>query len=274
LVAGGYELVMDLGLKGRHALVAAGTQGIGFAAVESLLREGARVSYMSRRPESVAEAGARLARGFPDAGERAFGSVADVSDAAKVEAWIAEARRRFGPVEILVTNTGGPPAATAMAATEEQWKSGFESTLLNVVRMTAAVVPEMKAARWGRIVHVTSLVARDPSDLIAISSTLRTGLRALTQLQARELGPSGVLVNSVLPGHTLTARQTHLAEIEAAKAGASVEEILRKRAEHVPLRRIADPREIGDVIAFLCSERASYLSGESVLVDGAVSRGV
>jgi 3-oxoacyl-[acyl-carrier protein] reductase len=123
-------------------------------------------------------------------------------------------------------------------------------------------------------VHITSLVAREPTDLLAISSTLRAGLRALTQLQARELGPHGILVNSVLPGHTMTARQTHLAEVEAAKSGKSVDAILEARAAHVPLRRLAEAREIAEVVAFLVSERASYLSGESVLVDGGLSRGV
>jgi 3-oxoacyl-[acyl-carrier protein] reductase len=263
---------MDLGLKNRHALVAAGTQGIGFAIVECMLREGAKVSFMSRRPESVAEAEKKLRAKFPD-GEF-LGRVADVANGEEIRRWVSEARAHFGPISVLVTNTGGPPAGTATSVNESQWREGFESTLLNVVRMTEAVLPDMKTKGWGRIVHITSLVAREPTDLLAISSTLRAGLRALTQLQARELGPHGILVNSVLPGHTMTARQTHLAEIESVKSGKSVEAVLEARASHVPVRRLAEASEIAEVVAFLASERASYVSGESILVDGGLSRGL
>jgi 3-oxoacyl-[acyl-carrier protein] reductase len=160
------------------------------------------------------------------------------------------------------------------ALTEAQWKAGFENTVLNVVRLVGLAAPGMKAAGWGRIVHVTSLVAKDPEPLLAISSTLRTGLSVMTRLQARELGERGITVNAVLPGHTVTDRQTHLQEIRAKEAAVSVEESFRRAAAEIPLKRMARPEEIGDVIAFLCSDKASYVSGALLAVDGARTHGL
>ena len=156
----------------------------------------------------------------------------------------------------------------------EQWQLGIDSTLLNVVRLVRLVSPSMKERGWGRIVHITSLVARDPSPVLPISSTIRSGLMALTRLQAQELGPFKVTVNGILPGHTLTDRQTHLANLRADKEGISVEEAFRLQAEQIPLRRLADPMEIANVVAFLCSEPASYITGESILVDGGITKGL
>ena len=145
---------------------------------------------------------------------------------------------------------------------------------MNIVRLVRLVSPDMEASGWGRIVHITSLVAKEPNPLLPISSTIRAGLMALTRLQAAELGPSGITVNSVLPGHTLTDRQRHLAQIRADRESISVDQALDEQAQKVALKRIADPSEIGDVIAFLCSERASYVTGTSLLADGGATHGI
>ena len=265
---------MDLGLNGKVALVAAATQGIGFATARELLAEGCKVSICGRKAEGLAKALEALVGDRPELAARVHGQVADVGNAEQIHAWIAAATRTLGVPQILVTNTGGPPASAPMATTDEQWQAGFESTLLNVVRMVREVAPAMKQTGWGRIVHITSLVAREPSMLLTISSTLRTGLHSLTRLQARELGPFGITVNAVLPGHTLTSRQTHLAEIEAARDGKTVAEVLRQKAGDLPVGHLADPSEIAAVIAFLCSARASFVTGESVLADGGGVRGL
>jgi 3-oxoacyl-[acyl-carrier protein] reductase len=173
----------------------------------------------------------------------------------------------------LVTNTGGPPAGKFTEITDEQWQAGIDGTLMNVVRLVRMVAPDMQAEGWGRIVHITSLVAKEPSPLLPISSTLRAGLMALTRLQAAELGRQGITVNGVLPGHTLTDRQRHLAEIRAGKEGILVEDALRKQGEEVPVGRLAEPEEIAAAVAFLCSAPASYVSGVSLLVDGGLTRG-
>ena len=257
---------MDLGLKGKIAMVAAGTRGIGLAAAKSLAAEGATVSVCGLDPDRIKEAASAL--GAPHMAVRC-----DVASKAAIESWFAATRKALGDPHILVTNTGGPPAGPLSELSEEQWAKGFENTVMNVVRMVALASPAMKAARWGRIVHITSLVAKDPDPLLPVSSTLRAGLSAMCRLSARELGPHGVTVNCVLPGSTETDRQTHLLEVRAQKSGRSVAEERRLAESAVPVGRLAKPAEIGDVVSFLCSERAGFINGALVVVDGGMSRG-
>jgi 3-oxoacyl-[acyl-carrier protein] reductase len=171
-------------------------------------------------------------------------------------------------VDILVTNTGGPPAAKFEDLTEEQWRRGVDSTLLNVVRLCRLVLPEMRRRRWGRIVHLTSLAAKQPIALLTISSTLRAGLSALTKTMANEFARDGVLINAVLPGHVLTNRQIELNELRAKQEGISPGEYAGRVQASIPLGRYGEPREIGEMVAFLVSERASYVTGATIQVDG------
>lgn len=258
---------MDFGIEGKVAMVAAASKGIGLACAKALAAEGCRVSICSRDQETLgkaAEAIAGTVRGY----------VADVSKPSDLEHWHSATISELGVPEILVTNTGGPPAGAISQMSDDQWQMGVDSTLMNVVRLTRLVAPGMQERRWGRIVHITSLVARDPSPVLPISSTIRSGLMALTRLQAQELGPFGINVNGVLPGHTLTDRQTHLANIRAEKEGITVEEAFRLQAEQIPLKRLADASEIANAVVFLCSRPASYITGESLLVDGGVTKGL
>ncbi|MCO5297696.1 MAG: SDR family oxidoreductase [Fimbriimonadaceae bacterium] len=252
---------MDLKIEGRVAMVAAASKGIGLATARALAGEGCRVSICGRTESTLGEACERI-------GGTVRGYVADVRSREDLERWVAHTSSELGAPDILVTNTGGPPAGTLDAMDDSRWQEGFESTLLNVVRLVRLVGPGMAERGWGRIVHVSSLVAREPSSVLPISSTLRMGLQNLTRLQASELAPRGVTVNAVLPGHTLTDRQRHLAQLRAEREGGTEDEALARQAESIPMRRIADPREIADAIAFLCSERASYITGVSLLVDG------
>ena len=245
-------------------MVAAASKGIGFATAKELLAEGCRVSVCSRSEENLEKA----LSGLPGA----VGTVCDVGVASQLENWHAETVARLGPVEVLVTNTGGPPAGKWTEMTDQQWLAGFETTLLNVVRLVRLAAPEMQKRGWGRIVHVSSLVAAEPHPLLPISSTLRAGLSALVRLQALELAPHGVTVNSVLPGHTMTDRQTHLAQVRADREGTTVEQALIEQAKAIPAGRIAGAEEIAAAIVFLCSERASYVTGVNLLVDGGVVR--
>ncbi|HET7452619.1 MAG TPA: SDR family oxidoreductase, partial [Thermoanaerobaculia bacterium] len=187
-----------------------------------------------------------------------------------LERWHGEAAGRYGQVDILVTNAGGPPAAKFEALTEEQWRSGIDGTLMNVIRLCRLVLPGMRERRWGRIVHMTSFVARQPADLLTVSSTIRAGISALTKTMANQVGADNVLVNAVLPGYVATDRQVELNTIRAKQEGVSLEEYTARNAQAIPLKRSARPRELGDVVAFLCSERASYVSGVSLLVDGSL----
>jgi 3-oxoacyl-[acyl-carrier protein] reductase len=257
---------MDFGIEGKVAMVAASSKGIGLAVAKALTAEGCRVSICARNEEVLEAAAAEI-------GEETRSYVVDVTSAEDLEWWVQQTREDLGPVDILVTNTGGPPAGVLDAMSDEQWQSGFESTLMNVVRLTRLIQEDMKSANWGRIVHITSLVAKEPSRVLPISSTLRAGLNSLTRLQATDLAPFGITVNSVLPGHTLTDRQRHLAEIRAARESISPEEALRKQGSEVPVGRLAEPEEIAAAVAFLCSATASYVTGVNLLVDGGLTRG-
>jgi 3-oxoacyl-[acyl-carrier protein] reductase len=256
---------MDFGLQGKIAMVAAASKGIGFATAQELIAEGCQLSICSRNEEDLERAVGLL-------GGDARSYCVDVSSPEDLAWWVSETKKDLGAPDILVTNTGGPPAGPAKEMTDEQWQAGIDSTLMNVVRLTRLVREDMISKGWGRIVHVTSLVAKEPSDMLPISSTIRTGLMALTRLQATELAANGITVNAVLPGNTLTDRQKHLIEITATKESITEEEALQRKTASIPMQRMAEPQEIAAAIAFLCSQRAAYVTGINMLVDGGVTK--
>src|SRR6266508_246163 len=245
---------MDLGIANRVAMVAAASKGIGLAVAAA--REAAR-----RKIE--AEAPGATVRVFP----------CDVTSGEELEAWHRSVTAELGPVDILVTNTGGPPAATFLDLTEEQWRRGIDLTLMNVVRLCRLVLPRMRERRWGRIIHLTSLAAKQPIALLTISSTLRAGLSALTKTMSNEFSRDGVLVNALLPGHVLTDRQVELNTIRSKQEGISVAEYALRVQGTIPIGRYGQAREIGEVVAFLASERASYVTGATIQVDGGLIQG-
>lgn len=257
---------MDLGISGKVAMVAAASKGIGLAIAKELASEGCRVSICARNEDSLGAACEAIggARGYR----------CDVSRAEDLERWYEGTRAELGIPEVVVTNTGGPPAGPFTEMTDEQWQAGFDSTLMNVVRLVRLAAPGMKERGWGRFLHVTSLVAKEPSPMLPISSTLRSGLMALTRLQATELAPFGITANAVLPGHTLTDRQRHLADLRAEKLGISQGEALELQASETPMKRLGSPEEIAAAAAFLCSDRAGFLTGVSLLVDGGIVKGM
>ena len=259
---------MDLGMTNRVAMVAASSRGLGKAAALSLAREGCRVSICGRHPAVLATTLEEL-QAINPAAKHLF-ITCDVSREADLARWFRATEEGLGPVEILVTNTGGPPAATFLELSEEAWASGVQSTLLNVVRLSRLVLPGMRARKWGRIVHITSLVAKQPLPLLTISSTLRAGISGLTKAMATEFAKDQVTINALLPGHIHTDRQTHLAQIRAEQEGISLEQALELTQATIPLGRFGKPQEIGDAVAFLCSERAAYITGASLQVDGGI----
>ena len=254
---------MDLGLRGRTAMVAAASKGLGKACAMALVKEGCEVSICARNPESLEKAHQDIAR---------FGDVisvrADVSNLSDLQNWHYETINRFGKVDILVTNTGGPPVKRFMDLSDQEWIGGVESTLMNVVRLSRMVIPGMQEAKWGRLIHLTSLVAKQPIDELTISSTLRAGLSGLTKTMANQLGPDNITVNAILTGHILTDRQYAIADARIREHGISYEEYFSRAAAEIPLRRLGEPREVGDVVAFLASEPAGYVSGVSLQIDG------
>jgi len=249
---------MDLGIRNRVAMVAAASKGLGRAIAEGLAAEGCHLSVCARSIEAW--------------NDDMLAVPCDVSKPENLQRWYDETIKRFGQVDILVTNTGGPPAAPFAKLTEEQWLSGIDLTLMNVVRLSRLVIPDMQKRKWGRIVHLTSFVAKQPVELLTISSTLRAGLSALTKTLADQVARDGILVNAVLPGHFLTDRQRHLAELRAEDQGITPEEYLEKAVSIIPLGRYGRAEELANVVVFLCSERASYVTGSSIQIDGGLVR--
>ena len=260
---------MELGIRGRTAMVAAGSKGLGRAIAMSLVHEGARVSIGARSAGPLAEAEQALRA----AGGEVLAMPVDVSKPDELERWHAATVDRFGPPALLVTNTGGPPVGQLEALAEDAWRAGIDSTLMNVVRLCRLVLPAMRAAKYGRIVHLTSFVAKRPMALLTISSTLRAGLSALTTTLATQVAADGITVNAVLPGNFLTDRQIHLNEVRAQQAGTTREQWEERVVAEIPARRFGRPDEFGDAVAFLLSERAAYITGVSLQIDGGLTGG-
>jgi 3-oxoacyl-[acyl-carrier protein] reductase len=262
---------VDLGIAGRVAMVAASSKGLGKAAALSLAREGCRVSIASRDVRTLDHAAREIAAEV--SGAQVLATSGDLTRPDQIEAWHQATVDAWGPVDILVTNSGGPPAGRLLDLSEADWRQGIDSTLMNVVRLSRLVLPAMRERRWGRIVHVTSFTGRQPMELLTVSSTLRAGLSALARTMSNEFAKDGVCVTALMPGHVMTDRQRELNEIRSREAGVSMEEWTERARRAIPAGRHGRPEEVGDVVAFLASERASYLTGATVPVDGGLIQG-
>jgi 3-oxoacyl-[acyl-carrier protein] reductase len=270
---------MDLGLKGRVAIVCAASQGLGRAAATGLAAEGAKVVVASRdegriREAAVAIAAEAAARGPEGAATEIVPVVADMRKAEDIRRLVATAVERFGRIDILVNNAGGPPVAQFLSLDDERWEEGVRLTLLSVVRAVREVLPHMLKRRWGRIITITSVAAKQPINDLVISSTLRPGLLGLTKTLANRYGADGILINAVAPGFILTARQEEILQARSEERGITREQYLDEAARDVPMGRLGRPEELADAIVFLASERASYVNGATLSVDGGMIRGL
>jgi len=255
---------VNLGIDGRVALVMGASKGLGRAIAESLAREGARVAIASRSRERTEEAASVIEAA---AGERVKGFAADTEDVERLPELVSKVRAALGPIEILVTNTGGPPAGDSLGISRDEWEAAHRSLVLAPMALIEAVVPGMREAGWGRIVNVTSIATREPIPGLILSNSHRLGAVGAFKTLSRDLGPQGILVNSVAPGRIATDRI-------AGMMGRPLEEIADEPQPDVPVGRLGRPEEFADVVTFLCSERASYVSGVNVVVDGGLIRGI
>src|SRR5882762_10313132 len=261
---------MDLGLKDRVALVAAASKGIGFATARELAKEGARVFLCSRDQKRASEAAQKL---HDETGATVAGIGADVTDNESVEHLVNLVRERAGRIDILVNNAGGPPS-TAFADTDlDMFRKAFELNALSAIRLAKLVLPGMQSQKWGRIVNITSVSVKQPIDGLLLSNTVRAGLTGWAKTVSTEVAADGVTVNNVAPGYTLTEHQDELAETRGRAQGKTKEEMIELWASQAPIRRLADPQEIAAAIAFLASERASYITGVTLQVDGGWVKG-
>ena len=258
---------MNLGLNGKVAMVAAASQGLGFAIAETLAAEGARVSLAARKRETIDAAAARIAGDV-------LPCVADVTQADSIAAWHAATIERFGGVDILVTNSGGPPAGAASSFDDAAWQSAFELLLLSVVRSVRAVRPSMEARGGGSILMLTSLSVKNPIANLGLSNVMRASVAALVKTLADEFAAKKIRVNQLVPGRIATERLAYLDEANAKKAGIAVEEQRRRSMAAIPMGRYGDPAEFARAAAFLVSDAASYVTGATLQVDGGAIRSI
>jgi 3-oxoacyl-[acyl-carrier protein] reductase len=256
---------MDLGLGCRVAAVAGASQGLGKAVARALAQEGCRVALCSRDLKRVRRAAEDIAA---ETGADVLARAVDVGDAAACRRWADAVVKKWGRLDILVVNSGGPPEGASEEVGEADWEKGLAGSLMSGVRLARLVVPHMRKRKWGRIIFIASTSAKQPIDGLAISNTLRAGVLGLSKTLSRELGPDNILVNVVCPGYTSTERLDHLARYTARKGKVPLEKVYRQWAQSIPLRRLAKPEEIAQAVAFLASDKASYITGVALQVDG------
>src|SRR6201993_1144716 len=261
---------MDLGLKNRVALVAASSQGLGLATAEAFAAEGCKVA-MCARNRQVLEAGAEKIR--KKHGGEVLAEAFDVTDAGAVGRFVADVAAQFGGVDICVTNAGGPPAKGFLAASLEDWQKAINANFLSTVYFCREVIPHMQRKKWGRIITITSITTKQPVTDLVLSNAVRAGVVGLVKSLANEFGKDGILVNNVGPGFTATDRLKELAKARSTATGKPEQEIFDAWAADAPLKRLGAPRELADAIVWLASERASYITGQTVLVDGGMYKG-
>ena len=262
---------MDLGLKGKVALVAAASQGLGRAVAEELAAEGASLILCARHDAALQETCAAIEKAH---GTPVLGLATDVADPAAVARLVEAGLARFGRIDILVTNAGGPPAGTFDTLSAAQWEGATSLLLTSVVELTRAVLPGMQARGWGRILNITSISVKQPVANLMLSNSLRAAVTGMARTLATEVAAQGITVNNILPGYTRTERVVGLADATAAREGISAAEATARWEAEIPMRRLGEPREFAALAAFLCSERASYITGTSVPVDGGWIRGL
>jgi 3-oxoacyl-[acyl-carrier protein] reductase len=262
---------MDLGIKGKTALVVAASKGMGKASALGLAGEGARVVMCARGEAALQDAAAEVKR---QTGAEVLAVAADASRAADISRVVAEARRAFGGVDILVANVGGPPPGPFEQMTDEQWKAAFEQVHLSTVRFIREVLPHMKASRWGRILAIQSSSVKQPVDGLVLSNGIRPAIAGLFKTLAGDLARDNITVNLVLPGRIMTDRFLEHQRDRAKRAGVTLEKQMEMSSADIPMGRIGTPDEFAAMVVFLASARASYVTGTAVQVDGGLIRSI
>lgn len=262
---------MDFGLKGRAAIVAASSSGLGRAIAMELAAEGANVTINARSESALQQTAEEI---HSATGAEVLTVAGDLTKEEDVRRLIAETKASRGRVDILVTNAGGPPAGFFDDFKEDDYRKAVELNLISTIALCREAAPYMKEAGWGRIVAITSIAAKQPVDNLILSNTARAGVLGFMKSLSQQVASFGITVNTVCPGYHLTERLESLASFMANKEGATVEEVYARWAASTPMNRIGDPKEFAAAVAFLCSSRASYITGAVLQIDGGAYKGL
>jgi 3-oxoacyl-[acyl-carrier protein] reductase len=262
---------MDFGLKGKVALVAGGSQGLGLAVALDFAREGAKVAICALDDLHLPAAAEAIRKA---AGGEVFAIPADVSDLEQAKNFVRKSAEHFGTVDILVNNAGGPPSMSFLEIDDELWLRGCRLNLLSTIVMTREAVPIMKEKRWGRIINMTSIAVKQPIDGLILSNTVRSGVIGFAKSLSNEVASFNITVNSVCPGYTMTDRVRNLSKVVAEKQGTTPEAIVEKWASEIPMRRIGTPEEFASLVVYLASQQAGYITGAAIQIDGGWYKGI
>lgn len=256
---------MDLQLNGRVALVTGASSGLGLAIARELSQEGASVAMVARREDQLRKAAAELSAATS---RRVLPIPGDVSVKGEAERVVKAANEVLGPIDILLANAGGPPSTLFESTTDEQYLAAINQNLMSSIRLAYACVPSMRSRKWGRVIFLSSFVAKMPMVGLILSNTARSGLFGFAKTLANEVARDGVTVNTVLPGHFDTPRAIELAKMRAEREKKDPEEVLKARVSGIPMGRSGDPKEFAAAVAFLASGRASFITGAALQIDG------
>jgi len=262
---------MDLGLKGKTALVTASSRGIGRAVAFELAAEGCKVAICYKSKEDLLQAASEIKKKF---GVEPFWSICDLNKQQDIENTVTSVTKELGSIDILINNCGGPAPGYFRELTEANWQSAFDQVLLSAVRFCNLIVPDMILKEWGRIINLTSVSVKQPIDNLVLSNALRTGLIGFAKSLSNEVARFNITVNNIAPGYTLTNRLYELAVTRSKQSGKSHEDILSDMAKEIPMNRLALPEEIAFSVLFLASEKASYITGNTIHVDGGWVKGI
>src|SRR5438876_1475414 len=262
---------METGLKGRVAIVAASSQGIGRATAEAFAAEGCRVAMCARNGDALESAAKSIRK---QTAADVFAQALDVTNADAVHTFVDAVVQKFGGVDICVTNAGGPPAKGFLAASIEDWRKAVDANFLSTVYFAREVIPDMQRQRSGRVITITSITTKQPVPDLVLSNAVRAAVVGLVKSLANEFGKDGILINNVGPGYTATDRLKELAKTRSSNSGKPEKEIFDAWAADAPVKRLGEPREVADTIVWLASERASYVTGQTILVDGGLYKGL
>ncbi len=262
---------MDLGLKNRNVIVAAASDGIARAAAEKFAAEGARVAICSRDAKKLSAAAAQIRE---RSSAHVLAQPLDVTDEKAVDAFVKHVGEEFGGVDVCVTNAGGPPPKMFFATTTEEWHRALELNFMSSIYFARAVLPWMQKNHWGRLVTITSVTVRQPVSDLIYSNAVRAGVLGLIKSLSNEFGKDGITVNNVAPGFTATERLKQLIAKRSQEMGISFADFEAGLGGEAPLKRIGQPEEVADAIVWLASERASFITGQTLLVDGGLFKGL